>query len=146
MRRRFAPAAVLVVTLVLGACGGDDASDADAPAGTADAPAATEGTEAPASTYAPNGEVAEVSAIDNTFRPGNLEVSAGTEVVFTNGGRNDHNIVPSDGSTDWGVEATEFTPGDTYSYVFTTPGTYAYFCSLHGTAAAGMIGTITVTG
>jgi plastocyanin len=144
MHRRLAPVVVLLATLALGACGGDDAADEPAPA--SEAPAAAEGSAAPPATFAPNGEVMDVAAIDNTFRPQEVEISAGTEVVFSNGGRNDHNIVPSDGSTDWGVEASEFTPGDTYSYVFTAPGTYAYFCSLHGTAAAGMIGTITVTG
>lgn len=145
MRRRSAlvVAGVLVSALALGACGGDDGAE---PADTSGASAATTGAAPTGATYAPNGEVANVSAIDNTFRPEKMEISAGTEVVFTNGGRNDHNIIPSDASTTWGTEATAFTPGDTYSYVFTTPGTYAYYCSLHGTAAAGMIGTITVTG
>jgi plastocyanin len=29
--------------------------------------------------------------------------------------------------------------------VFDTPGTYVYFCTIHGTASAGMFGTIVVT-
>ena len=36
-------------------------------------------------------------------------------------------------------------PKATYSHVFDQPGTYAYFCTIHGTATAGMIGTIVVT-
>ena len=87
----------------------------------------------------------EVGVLDNTFRPDEVEVAAGTEVVWENGGRNDHNVLPVEGD-DWGVEADDFAPGDVYSYRFTEPGTYAYYCSLHGTTTAGMVGTIVVTG
>jgi plastocyanin len=87
----------------------------------------------------------EVGVLDNTFRPGEVEVAAGTEVVWENGGRNDHNVLPVEGD-DWGVEADEFAPGDVYRHRFTEPGTYPYYCSLHGTTTAGMVGSIVVTG
>ncbi|MGV3758332.1 MAG: cupredoxin domain-containing protein [Actinomycetota bacterium] len=87
----------------------------------------------------------EVSAIDNTFRPGEIEVAAGTEVLWTNDGRNDHNVLPVEGD-DWGVEAEAFAPDDEYRHRFTEPGTYAYYCSLHGTTTKGMVGTVVVTG
>ena len=86
-----------------------------------------------------------VQVLDNTFRPEEIEVAAGTEVVWDNGGRNDHNVLPVEGD-DWGVEADDFEPGDTYSHRFTEPGTYAYYCSLHGTTTKGMVGSIVVTG
>lgn len=91
------------------------------------------------------GVEAEVSAIDNTFRPETLTVQAGTEVVFTNDGRTEHNVLPVEG-TDWGVQKEDFEPDDVYRHRFTEPGTYAYYCSLHGTTTNGMIGTIEVTG
>ena len=91
------------------------------------------------------GVTADVQAIDNTFRPAESEVAAGTEVVWANDGRNEHNVLPVEGE-DWGVEADAFTPGDEYSYRFTEPGTYDYYCSLHGTTTKGMVGTIVVTG
>ena len=50
------------------------------------------------SSVAPNGEEVEVLALDNNFRPEELEVEAGTTVIWENGGRNDHNIVPADDS------------------------------------------------
>jgi len=87
-----------------------------------------------------------VSAIDNLFRPTALSVAAGTEVVFVNDGRNDHNIVPADGSASFGVAKEAFRPGQVYRHTFTEPGTYAFFCSIHGTSASGMVGTVTVTG
>ena len=99
----------------------------------------------PPVTYASNGEVQSIQALDNTFRRDMVEVVAGTEVQWQNRGRNDHNIVPVDGA-DWGVaDPTQFGPKVEYSYVFTTPGTYAYYCSIHGTNNKGMVGVVTVT-
>jgi plastocyanin len=92
----------------------------------------------------PNGEVVQVRSLDNTFRVADIEVSAGTEVWWTNNGRNDHNVLPVDGAQDWGVDTEDFTPGDEYRYVFDTPGTYLYYCSIHGTETAGMVGSVTV--
>ena len=98
-------------------------------------------------TYPANGETADVLAIDNNFLPQPLEIVAGTEVVFTNNGRNPHNVLPEDDpkATTWGVLEADFLPEDTYSHVFDTPGTYVYYCSIHGSATAGMSGTIVVT-
>jgi plastocyanin len=88
---------------------------------------------------------AEVTALDNSFRPENIEVPAGTEVVWTNKGRNEHNVLHVDGD-DWGVEVDDFRPGASYAHTFDEPGVYRYYCSIHGTTDAGMIGTIVVSG
>jgi plastocyanin len=107
-----------------------------------------------------NGEVVNIQALDNSFRPVDFEIAAGTEVMFDNRGRNDHNILPdtvkddagliallaSDTSpTAWGVASTDFVPGDTYSHLFNVPGVYNYYCSIHGAPGAGMYGTLTVS-
>lgn len=92
------------------------------------------------------GTVVTIEAADNVFRPEVVEIEPGTEVVWDNKGRNAHDIVPTDGGDDWGIALSEFTPGTTYSHVFTTPGEYPYYCSAHGTKTRGMIGTIIVTG
>ena len=155
-----ARACLLTVVLLagLGACS-DDSPGSDSAAPTTDAATTaapsqeTPTSEAPTSEapvtepggVEPNGESVDVQAIDNNFRPEQVEISAGTEVVWTNAGRNEHNVIPVEGD-DWGVPTEEFVPKDVYSHVFTTPGTYAYYCSIHGTAEAGMIGTIVVTG
>lgn len=86
-----------------------------------------------------------VSAVDNTFRPVTLEVAAGTVVSWTNGGRHAHNVVPVDGDG-WGVAAEAFAPEDEHRHRFTEPGTYRYYCTLHGTTTKGMVGTVVVTG
>lgn len=136
---------VLVVSAIMG-CGvivacGDDGS----------------GAPEDAVSYAPNGDSITIQALDNSFRPVEFEISAGTEVIFENRGRNDHNVLPDDVADDaaltalladgegWGVVAAEFVPGDTYTHVFAVPGTYTYYCSIHGSPGAGMYGTLVVT-
>jgi plastocyanin len=98
-------------------------------------------------TFPANGETTDLSAIDNNFVPQTLEVKAGTEVVFTNNGRNPHNVVPEGDpkATTWGVLDVDFDPADTYSRVFDRPGTYVFYCTIHGSSTAGMFGTISVT-
>lgn len=118
-------AASAALTLLVTACGGsDDSTDTEAPLVDA---------------------VVDVRVLDNTYRPARLEVELGTTVVWTNGGRSVHDIVPTD-TSGWGVEPDAFAPGDVYRHRFTEQGTYAYYCSLHGTETAGMVGTIVVAG
>lgn len=95
-------------------------------------------------TFEPNGETAEVRSLDNSFIQQDLRIEAGTEVIWINGGRNDHNIMPVDESATWGVARDTFVPGSEYAHLFDTPGVFAYYCSIHGTTTAGMIGAITV--
>lgn len=110
-------------------------------------------------TVPPNGESITIQVLDNSFRPSDFEISAGTEVVFDNRGRNDHNILPESVEDDagltallasdvspsaWGVVSTDFAPGQTFSHVFTAPGVYPYYCSIHGAPGAGMYGVIRV--
>lgn len=96
-------------------------------------------------TFPPNGEVLGVRSLDNSFIDEVVEVEAGTEILWTNNGRNEHNVVPVDETEEWGVETTDFQPGDEYARVFDVPGEYPYYCSIHGTPEVGMTGTIVVT-
>lgn len=89
------------------------------------------------------GSEAMVEARDNTFDAENIQVAPGTKVVWTNNGRQDHDILPVD-DVGWGAQREDFTPDAVYEHTFDEPGTYRYFCSLHGTAEAGMTGTVVV--
>jgi plastocyanin len=139
----------IAVGVLLGGCGSDspDAASAvvvevtDAVATTTDADDESGADDA----VDANGTVVDVIARDNSFLPEEIEISAGTEIRWENRGRNDHNVLPADEASGWGVDAEGFAPGDVYSEVFATPGTYPYYCSLHGTSDFGMIGTIVVT-
>jgi len=130
----------LALLTVVSACGadGDDSIKALSSTTTA-APSAV--------TYPPNGETTKVLSLDNNFIPQVIEVKAGTEVLWENNGRNPHNVVPADDpkATEWGALEAAFQPKDTYSRVFDRPGTYVYYCTIHGTPKAAMFGTITVT-
>ncbi|HEY8527085.1 MAG TPA: plastocyanin/azurin family copper-binding protein [Acidimicrobiales bacterium] len=149
MARRFA---LVLAGVVLGAGGlvacGDDDGGGD---GTTNADnAETEdtadggGEEVPEDVVVLDTDPSAITALDNTFRPENAQVPAGTEVVWTNRGRTEHNVLSVEGE-DWGVEVEDFQPGASYSHTFEEPGVYRYYCSLHGTEDAGMIGTLVVT-
>jgi plastocyanin len=89
------------------------------------------------------GPLVEVQAIDNTFRPKEIEIAPGTMVVWRNLGRNEHDVLSVE--TDWGVTTEEFARGAEFAHVFTEPGEFHYYCTVHGTTTIGMIGTVTVT-
>ena len=99
----------------------------------------------PVETFPANGTTIDIRSLDNSFVPQTFEVEAGTEIRWINGGQNDHNVLPVDDALDWGVERDEFAPGDAYSRVFAEPGVFAYYCSIHGTKEAGMVGALVVT-
>jgi plastocyanin len=88
-----------------------------------------------------------VQVLDNAFDGEAIRIDPGVRVVWRNRGRVPHDIVPVDPSQfdgHFGEGATHFTPGKQYEYTFDKAGTYEYFCSLHGTATAGMRGIVVV--
>jgi plastocyanin len=89
---------------------------------------------------------AEVTIVakDNSFTPEYVTVSPDTKVVFDNRGRTAHNALPVDDGAFDKVTAEELQPGDTAEVVLGDAGDYPYYCSLHGTKTAGMIGRVRV--
>jgi len=81
----------------------------------------------------------------NSFSPDTLTVKAGSTVYWINldapggGDAEIHNVIFSSGTT---AQSSSMNQYDTYSYAFTTAGTYKYYCSFH---VPNMQGTITVT-
>ncbi len=149
MRQLIGIGAIVLAVVSISACAADP-NDSLSAAATAAAAATTVPLVTVAQseeTFPANGTIEKVLAIDNNFIQPVLTIEAGTEVVWENNGRNDHDVTPVDDldTVTWGVKAEAFAPKDTYSHVFDQPGTYAYFCTIHGTAKAGMIGTIVVT-
>jgi plastocyanin len=66
--------------------------------------------------------------IDNfTFDPPRLTIAAGTTVTWTN----EDDIPHAVASTGKVFKSKALDTDDKFSFTFTTPGTYAYFCSLH---------------
>jgi plastocyanin len=112
------------------------------------------GSTSSGSTFAgtgPTGVVISVIALDNFFRPEQLTIQVGDEVLWENNGRNEHNILSVESADEgfeadgaWGIDVEGFQPGAVFSHVFTEPGNYRYYCTVHGSAEVGMVGTITV--
>lgn len=66
--------------------------------------------------------------IDNfSFTPPTLTVATGTQVTWTNGDDIPHNIVSDDKS----FKSKTLDTDEKFSFTFTKPGTYSYFCSIH---------------
>lgn len=77
--------------------------------------------------------------IDNfSFSPAQLSVAAGSAVTWENRDDIPHTIVND--ATPRAFKSPPVDSGEKYSQVFSKPGTYRYFCSLH----PHMTGTITV--
>jgi len=66
--------------------------------------------------------------IDNfSFSPATITVAAGTSVKWVNHDDIPHNVVADDKSFKSKVLDTD----EQFTYTFTKPGTYTYFCSIH---------------
>lgn len=107
-----------------------------------------------AGTLAAIAQGADVQVADNRFEPATIEVEVGTTVTWTHSGSNPHTVTAADGSWDSNPDCNGFadagaghcmTNGQTFQHTFSEPGTYTYYCKLHGTAdGQGMAGTIVV--
>ena len=75
--------------------------------------------------------------IDNfTFGPGQLTVMVGTTITWTNRDDIPHTVV----STDKVFKSKVLDTDEKFSFTFSTPGTFPYFCSIHPK----MTGTVVV--
>ena len=103
-------------------------------------------------TYTPMGGNAciptatQVCMMGNNFSPANLTISHGTTVTWKNGDPRNHTVGNATGSADTYTSGF-IASGGTFSHTFANPGTYAYYCGIHGADGnppTGMHGTITV--
>jgi plastocyanin len=86
-----------------------------------------------------------VYMVSNTFQPDTISVKTGSTVFWMSldagfgGDPGVHNVVFTAGAKTSSGDLHQF---DSYSFTFTSPGTYTYICSYHPPA---MKGTVTVT-
>ena len=78
-----------------------------------------------------------IAIIEYAFEPADQAITTGDSITWQNDGQEPHNIVDAGGA--W--ESPALSSGQTYTFTFTTPGAYTYYCTIH----SGMLGTITVT-
>lgn len=72
-------------------------------------------------------ETTEVKIDNFSFAPETLTVPEGTTVTWTNRDDIPHTAVSTEGAFKSKVMDTD----ESFSYKFTKPGTYPYFCSIH---------------
>jgi plastocyanin len=72
---------------------------------------------------------AAVGMVDNLFVPDAITVAVGTTVTWANNDPNgeDHNVVAESGA----FSSPVLRSGQTFSFTFSAPGRYAYFCEFH---------------
>jgi plastocyanin len=61
------------------------------------------------------------------FGPDTITVPAGTSVTWTNNDDDAHSVVADNKA----FRSAPLDTGESYSFTFATPGTYAYHCGLH---------------
>jgi plastocyanin len=83
------------------------------------------------------GETRQVVIKAFAFGPKEVTVEAGTTVTWTNRDPEPHTVVSKDGK----FRSAALDTGDGFSFTFTVPGHYEYFCSLH----PHMVGVVDVT-
>jgi plastocyanin len=109
------------------------------------------GSDAPTYVGGPGGNVCtptatQVCMIGTAFSPANLTIAHGTTVTWVNGAAVDHTVTSAIGSADT-YNSSFIAVGGTFSHTFANPGTFAYYCTIHGTDGnppTGMHGIITV--
>lgn len=126
-----ATGAAALVAAASGCGGGGTASPATAPGSTAETSSAAVGGGGPAKT------AGAVMIMNFTFVPQSLSVAQGTTVTWTNRDSAVHTTTADKGAWNSGNLAQ----GQTFSFTFTTPGTYTYHCAIH----TYMTGSITVS-
>lgn len=69
------------------------------------------------------------------FTPQNATVKVGTQITWTNKDSAPHTVTADDRSFDSGT----LNQGESFTFQFTTPGTFAYICTIHPSMQASII-------
>jgi len=90
---------------------------------------------------------AQVDIRDNQFVAADITITAGDTVTWTESGSGTHSVTADDASFDSSpaCPGTCLGNGSVFSHMFASPGTYRYYCHIHGGPdGQGMSGTVTV--
>ncbi|HVW66486.1 MAG TPA: cupredoxin family copper-binding protein [Candidatus Peribacteraceae bacterium] len=114
---------LLISTLLLAACSSQSGTTSTDTTSSAPSSAMTNGS--------------SVTIQNFQFAPQSITIKAGTTVTWTNQDSVSHTVTGDNG----GPASGGISQGQTYSYTFTTPGTFTYHCTFHPM----MKGTVVVT-
>jgi plastocyanin len=78
---------------------------------------------------------------DNFFDPTQLTVTVGRPVVWRNQGSISHSATSGTPVSNPGAlfDSQLIAPGGGFTFTFSQPGTYIYFCKVHGASMSGSI-------
>ena len=85
--------------------------------------------------FAADAPANQITINEYMYMPATLNVVTGTKVTWVNHDEVPHTIV----DTDKAFRSAALDTDETYSYTFTKPGTYHYFCTLHPKMVATII-------
>lgn len=108
----------------------DNAASSDATAAASDN----------AASAADSANTVDVLIQNYAFSPATLTIAPGTTVVWTNKDTAPHTVTVSSGPVKF--SSPDLQTGDSFTYTFTTAGTYDYYCAVH----PDMTASVTVTG
>jgi plastocyanin len=83
-----------------------------------------------------------ISGGGTAFLPATVTIDSGQPVCWTWTGGTEHTVKADDGSFTSGAPVNNAT----FQRTFNTPGTYGYYCQVHGSTSGGMRGTVVVRG
>jgi plastocyanin len=83
----------------------------------------------------------DVGIVGTGFSPATVNIQVGDTVRWTNNTGTFHDVKADDNSFGNTASASW-----TFTHTFSAPGTFGYFCSIHGFPGGGMAGTVTVSG
>lgn len=92
-----------------------------------------------------------IEVVDSAFKPVEVEWKVNEKLEWNQTGSAPHTVTSATGSA-VKFDSNPKCPGeclgkgDTYSFTFTKPGTYKYYCKIHGSSdgTQGMVGTIVI--
>jgi plastocyanin len=148
---------LLLLLPALVACGASAAPSAATPSGALPATATSAPTalasqaptqapteppmQTPTAQPAEGGATVDVSMKNIRFSPPQITVKAGTTVIWTNDDTVGHTVTSGTRGNPSGLfDSGDVPAGGTFSFTFTEPGTYNYYCKIH----PGMDGVVIV--
>lgn len=134
-RRRFL--SVVIGSLGLAGCVGDDASPTGSSSPTPTETATSSPSPTPTATAtqtAMDGADVTVELISTAFSPVRAEAAVGDTVQWVNKDSYGHDVTATsfhDKAVDWSFQ-TDLSGGEQATYTFDEAGVYEYYCSIHG--------------
>lgn len=104
--------------------------------------ASTDSTTTTAAGAAPKNTGGSITIRTKAFEPSDVTVKANQTVTWTNASESKHTVTAKEGQV-VNFRSETLQRDTTFVQTFSQPGTYSYFCSVHGVDV--MSGTVTVT-